>query len=493
MAKEIFHTTEKSNFILNLTEEKYAKIASFGLLAALFTTSLATAIPVITHDKGLYVLSAAGLAASGVLCMIFAIIALIKKYINGKLTVPAIAFGAMLLWGVVSLTNSYDINIGFYGYPGRGEGLLAIAFYGCFFITAASVRRSKVFSTLIYGLTIVGLLNSVFGLIQVFAVKLTDYRLVSSEIQINAAAGLSQSPLFLAMVLTLSLIASLIAFINVKGTGKKLFFIISSCIFSFTMMFTYSLIGVCGVALAAVIAVVSVFVFKANKLNILSALAAIVPAIAAVIIVNAGLIGTISQYKLYDGRILWFADAYYRLSASGEPDIKNIDIEDTYDVYYTLNRKALNAISAHGLTGTGPDQLVFPQLYTLGPAENNENIDISDVIIENKGTFDKVYNEYLYTAATRGIPSLIALAAVLLSVLALGKKNSKNGTWTQKCMFILTITSVLIFLIGCSNTAFSPIFWTIAGCTAANVLPDKEAAVPAKEKSESDKKDKDKK
>ena len=112
MAKEIFHTSEKSNFILNLTEEKYSKLASFGLLAALFTTSLATAIPVIVHDS-MHELSAAGLAVSGVICMILALIALIKKYVSGKLVFPVCAFAAMLLWGIVSLANSYDAGISF--------------------------------------------------------------------------------------------------------------------------------------------------------------------------------------------------------------------------------------------------------------------------------------------------------------------------------------------------------------------------------------------
>ena len=112
MAKEIFHTSEKSNFILNLTEEKYAKLASYGLLAALFTTSLATAIPVITSES-LFELTSAGLAVSGVICMILALIALIKKYVSGKLVFPVCAFAAMLLWGVVSLINSYDVGISF--------------------------------------------------------------------------------------------------------------------------------------------------------------------------------------------------------------------------------------------------------------------------------------------------------------------------------------------------------------------------------------------
>lgn len=471
MAKQLFNTTEKSNFILNLTEEKYSKMASFGLLTALFTTSLATAIPVIAQSE-LHALSAAGLAISGVICIILALIGIIKKYINGKLIFPVCAFAAMLLWGVVSLINSYDMNISLYGYNGRGEGLLAILFYASFFITAACVKREKTVRTLIYGLTGIGLLNSVFGLVQVFTGKISNYKWLSIEIQANAASGLAQSPLFLAMLLTLSLTAALIAFVNVKSTGKKVFFIVSACIFSFTMMFTYSFIGICGAVFAVIVTVVTVLAGKAKKLDLLAVLAVIIPAAASVILVQAGAIGNISGYRLYDGRILWFADSYYRISASGEPIDSVVDIDDTYDVYYTLNNKTIDIISEHALTGTGPDQLVFPQLYTYG--NFTENAEMTEIILQNKGTFDKVYNEYLYTAATRGIPSLIALIAVLLPVLFIGGKKAKRGSWLEKCMFVLTLGGVLLFLIGCSNTAFSPVFWTIAGCSVAKLkAPDK--------------------
>ena len=469
MAKQLFNSSESSNFILNLTEEKYAKMASFGMLSALFATSVATAIPVIAHDSGLYILSAAGLALSGVVCMIIAIIALMKKYVSGKLVLPVCAFGAMLIWGVISLINSYDKGIAFYGYNGRGEGLLAIAFYSCFFVTAATLRRGNVFGTVIKGLVGVGLLNSLFGLIQVFTGKISHFRMIAFDIQANAASGLSQSPLFLAMTLTLSLIAALAAFICAEKTVHKVVYIVSACIFSFVMMFTYSLIGICGAVFAIIAAIVIVFVTKSNKANLLSALAVIVPAAAAVMIVNAGMIGTLKSYRLYDGRILWFADSYYRLSSSGAPDSTKVDLDDTYDVYYTLNRKAANIISKNPLTGTGPDELVFPQLYTFGELKQDDNASIEEVVMQNTGTFDKVYNEYLYTAATRGIPSLIALVAVLLPVLFVGFRNAKKGDWTRKCIYILTVGGVLIFLIACSNTAFSPIFWTLAGCSVAQI------------------------
>lgn len=467
MAKQLFNSSENSNFILNLTEEKYSKLASFGLLTACFSTSLVTLIPLIA-DKQIYALSAVGLAVAGVMCMIIALIGAIKKYISKKTLVPVCAFGFMLLWGVVSLINSYDVNISFYGYTGRGEGLLAIIFYACFFCTAISVRREKAVKTLIYGIIGAGLLNSVFGLIQVFTGKLSDYRMISIEIQANSASGLAQSPLFLAMLLTLSLTASLMGFIFLEKRSGKIFCIISACIFSFVMMFTYSLIGICGIIFSVVSVIIAVFIMKAPKINLLSVLSVIIPSVLAVVLVQCGLIGNISQYRLYDGRILWFADSYYRISASGNFNSDVVDIDSTNDVYYHLNRKTMDIIESHALTGTGPEQLVFPQLYTFGTS--GEEGEISDIIADNRGTFDKVYNEYLYTAATRGVPSAVALVAILVSVLFIGFRNfRKNRKWDSLCILIMTVGGVLLFFIGCSNICYSAIFWSVAGMCCADI------------------------
>ncbi len=94
---------------------------------------------------------------------------------------------------------------------------------------------------------------------------------------------------------------------------------------------------------------------------------------------------------------------------------------------------------------------------------------MSDIIAENKGTFDKVYNEYIYTAATRGIPSAVVLAVLLISVLVIGfRKFRKNRKWQSLCMLILALGGVLLFLIGCSNICYSAVFWTVAGLCCAD-------------------------
>jgi O-antigen ligase len=85
-----------------------------------------------------------------------------------------------------------------------------------------------------------------------------------------------------------------------------------------------------------------------------------------------------------------------------------------------------------------------------------------------------VYNEYIYTAATRGIPSLLALLAVILPALCISfKAMKKKRTAESTALFILTLSGALLFLIGCSSLPFSPVYWAIAGLACADLEKEK--------------------
>ena len=139
MAKTLFNSSDKSNFILNMTEERFSKLASTGLVLAVMMPPLFTIIPEATV-KASYAFTAGGLVVGGVIAMIIALIGIMKKYLSKKNLFPVCAMGAMVLWGVFSLVRGCDTSISLYGYPNRGEGLLAIIFYFCFFTAAASVK-----------------------------------------------------------------------------------------------------------------------------------------------------------------------------------------------------------------------------------------------------------------------------------------------------------------------------------------------------------------
>ncbi len=473
MPKTIFNSSEKSNFILNMTEEQFSKLASRGLAIAMLMTPLFTLVPEIT-DKATYAFSAGGLVAGGVIAMIIAIIALMKKYIGKRLIIPMGAMLIMELWGVFSLVKGVDLGISFYGYPERGEGLLALIFYFCFFISASALKRESAMKTVIDGVVGVGLLNSIVGLIQIFSGQLSHYKNVYIDIQANAASGLSMSPLFLAMVLTLSLSAALISFIASENKKRSIGMLVCAALFSFVMMYTYSFIGFCGLAFALIAAVAAVFALKAPKKKLISIPVSIAAAAGAVALVFAGAIGSIDSYRLYDGRILWWADGYMRAAASGNFDSRVIDIDDTYDVYSYMNSRAMDVIENNALTGTGPDQLAFA-LIRVTKEDAGKYSDISDLISSQLGVFDKVYNEYLYAAATRGIASAVFFALTVLSAVILGLKAFRRRLTAESfTVFILALGGVLIFLVGCSSIPFAPVFWVAAGAACADIKTEKQ-------------------
>ena len=287
------------------------------------------------------------------------------------------------------------------------------------------------------------------------------------------------SPLFLAMLLTLSLTAALIGFVTSDSRRNRIIYLASALLFSFVIMFTYSLIGICGLVFLLVAAAAAVIIRKAPKVRLLCVPAAAVFAALAVVLVNSGNIGNIDSYELHDGRILWYADGYSRAGASGNIDTRVLDIDDTGAVYWYLNDTAMDIIGKYKLTGTGPEQLIYPQLKTAAGMT-----DVRDMILQrgNRLTFDKVYNEYLYTAATRGIPSLIALLLVLIPVIAAGIKAVRKGKYNELfILFAMTAGGVIIFFIGCSSIVYAPVFWAVAGASCADIVGDK---LPLNEKSE---------
>ena len=161
-----------------------------------------------------------------------------------------------------------------------------------------------------------------------------------------------------------------------------------------------------------------------------------------------------------------------RAGASGDFNSDVLDIENTKDVYLYLNQKSMDIASRYPLTGTGPDQLVYPQLYTFGIL--NEEAEMTDVIIQNRGTFDRVYNEYIYTAATRGYPSLIAMLAVIIPALYISfKAMKKRRSGESTAVFMLTLCGALIFFVSCGNINYSPVYWAVAGLACASLSKQK--------------------
>ena len=270
------------------------------------------------------------------------------------------------------------------------------------------------------------------------------------------------------MLLSLSMTAAAADAVLAVDKAKRIFDIICICLYSFVLVFTHCIMGIFGLVFGIVTIFAAGVKGKAPKARILSVLAIILSVLTAFIIGISFKSDKNGKFGLYDGYILWSADSWQRIDASGNYNSNHVDIESPLDVYSYLNSKTVDIIKEYPLTGTGPEQLVYPQLYTTGA--HGDDAPITDIIPSNQGTFDKVYNEYLYTAATRGIPSAIALLTVIISVLLIVRRKFKDNTDSVGFMTgMLVICGSIVFLIGCSNVTFSPILWACVGAACAEL------------------------
>ena len=478
-SKTLFNTSENSNFILNMTEETYTKIASWGLFAACLTVPLLTIFPEI-NDSHSYNLSTIGLTISGVYCLITALIAIVKKYVKKGVLLPVLAFSFLIAWSVISVLDSYDRTTGLKGYPQRGEGLLSTMYYFGFFVTGLSLKRDKALKTVIYGILASGWLNSVLAMIQILHPdhKPSHYRLISPLFYF-AASGLAHSPMFLGILLAICLTAALTTAVTCDSNKLRIFCIVSSALFAFVSIFTFNSLSVIGMIFAGVACLAALIIKKAP---VLRALIILVPAAAAglsVLTVNHT-IHSFHEYKFHDAIILWSGDSYQRIGASGLYDTRVLDIDDNSAIYSHLNKKAFDIMKEYPATGTGPEQLVYPQIYTVRNPLGGKLDTMEDIITMNVGVFDKNYNEYLYIGATRGVPSMAALIVLMLSALGAGAFIMKKRRTSENiCLFFTALCGGLAFIICCSSIAYASLVWIALGASCADIDKIHEAAKTA--------------
>ena len=178
LPKTIFGTTEKSNFILNMKTEKYW---DFNLKILLGFMILMPVLSIPLEFARTYSLPLIALAIAGVAAIVFTFIGFMKSVTPKKLWVLTGILAAMVVWGYVSLMNSfcagdaYNYNVATFGFDGRGEGLLSILFYGCFFMLGAQLGTDSNRRKLLNGMLLMGLAECIWGLLQALPIGFKSY------------------------------------------------------------------------------------------------------------------------------------------------------------------------------------------------------------------------------------------------------------------------------------------------------------------------------
>lgn len=419
--KHLFGTTEKSDFILNMSQEQTYKLCglySMIAIALLFIVNIPYTIVKHTFDSfdednikhyaddlfsdyiGILVIGV------GLIGFWFFLVGRMKKEIilknNRSLGVVVLVL-AVSAW---SMFASGNISTSFLGYLDRSEGLLTILAYWGFFAAGMAVTGDKWrmrLTDLIVGLglfnAVVGILQSVPALYDIvpnkfralfvrFGQSAADGEFALSEGVFEkgcAATGFLVTPFALAAVMTITfgLAAAGFAF---ESSRKKIFYGVSAVACAACAVLTKTVVGIIGIGSAAValivVSIVAVVKKKQKMPLVLSVCAAAAAGVCAVSLIFTGAV----EFK--DEKII-NTDSFYRLSIG-------MLREDTGGkwVYPYLWNDGAYVIQQHPVTGVGPDN--WSEMYEAG----------CDI--------DRSYNEYIDVGMQRGIICLVLYVVFLL-------------------------------------------------------------------------------
>lgn len=470
-AKTIFHTTEKSNFILNMKSQDYYQ---YNLKILLGFLILMPIFSLILEFAKVYSVPAMALSITGVFAIVFVFIGFMKSETPKNLFLPAGILGAMLVWGLVSLYNSYFYHISIFGSDGRNEGWLSILFYGSFFLLGAQLGTDSNRRKLLHGMLWMGLAECIWGLLQALPIGIPSYYKNLEPLlllRVFLPSGLTGSPIFLAILLAMLLFPALLGAIFEVKKSRKIFYTICSICFAVFAVKTQCILGVCGSALAILSVFIYALIKKAGKQNLIHSGIAVFAFLIGIgwVFVSPSINSSCSrstgqevpvanQFALYDGGIIW-EDSAYRLAVSGyyvqngakNPN-GNFDIANIPETYTFILKSTGKIIGRFPLVGSGPDNLVYPQIFQH-PA-----------IASNPNTFDRCYNYYLHLAGTSGIPMLILFMILTLLVIKNGITACKTSTnWMYAGIFGAVLLYLIMMLIGTSSITVTPVFWMLAG------------------------------
>ena len=474
MPKTIFGTTEKSNFILNMTQEGYW---NWDLRVLTLFMILMPCFSVLLECAKVYSVPGMALAITGVFAIVFVFIGYMKKVTPKKLLAPALLAAGMVAWGVVSLLNGYSYTIGILGADGRSEGALSFLFYGCFFLLGAQLGTDRNRIRLLRAAQLMGLAECLWALLQVLPIGFPSYYKDLEPLllfRVFLPSGLTGSPIFFAILLVMLAYPSFLGAVYDEEKKARVLHTVCAAVFTLFAVRTQVLVGLAGTVLMLLLALVHVVRHKGGHRawtrlgGVLCAAvlafgwSTLAPQINGTYGREGGENVASSGQMLYDGAVM-SKDGSYRLSVAGyymagyqENPNGTYDATDIASTYGYLWRTTGKVIAKYPLVGSGPDQLVYPQLFH----------DLA--IMSNNNTFDRAYDYYLQLAATCGIPMLLLFLGICaISVVRGAKETAKRReSWITAGLFGAVVLYLLMMVIGTSSITVAPVFWDFLGCCA---------------------------
>lgn len=475
MPKTIFGTTEKSNFILNMKNETLHRWIAFILM-------LCVAVPQIGNFFALAFeantsLPAIFLYTTGFAAILFFIIAAIKGTVSFEKNKIYIAVIILAVWafasyyGVVITANNSEfyesfiqelINTAIMGELGRNEGLLAIFAYLGIFLLGTLVKDSKTAFMLMDVMVGLGIAQGLIAVMQhvpgmkfltVFD-KLTTLALD----KVMLSSGLTGSPIFYGSYIAIVMGVAFAGAVFSRSSTRSYIYGAAALLLWLTGLFTSSIVPIIsGICVTVIMTVIVLMQKKKGGLSFKDGI--FKTAFARYLVLTAGIAVIFILVLLIQGiyirdTAIAFYDAYFNLFI-----VNAYHPAETRSIYEIGLEKGLHYISENPVLGVGPD--------CLGKIESIDTTIISPV--------DKIYNEYLFVAATRGIPSALAFIAfavytVKRTVTQTGEFFTDTEKWYRPALASAVIAYLVQAMFSASAVTVAPLFWLVCGLACAKGL-----------------------
>lgn len=469
--KTIFGTTEKSNFILNMKPETLQKWTAAMLMLCVLIPQIGNLFITGMNSPSSFLGSFLYLTGFG--SILFFIIAMLRKEHTFKENKIYWAIIFMAVWAFASYYsvffannmdgNSETVRTALEGELGRYEGLLSlIAYFGIFLLatTVSSERSVKILMDVIIG---AGIIQAVIAVLQHipnldFLTKYDDLPTIALR-DVMLSSGLSDSPIFFGSFLTLVSGIAIVGAVYEKNIIRARVYGIAALLFLLTGLFTSSIVPLIGIGSAFVIAAVIILIKNSKDKTefsdgILKTPLKRYAVLAGAMVITFVIVLLVQGIYIRDKAIAYY-DAYFRLFI-----VYSYSPVDKRSLYEIAWGRSLDFIKENPIFGVGPD--------CLAKAQNiSEELQINAI--------DKSYNEYLYIAATRGIPSLAAYLVFIVYVLKRsfgGLKSFLGDTekWYRPALLAAVAAYMIQGFFSASSVTVAPVFWLAAGIVCAKKL-----------------------
>jgi hypothetical protein len=496
MPKTIFGTTEKSNFILNMGSNTLQKWIHGVLIFCIIFPLIGAAVLCGSEHKTY--LSGAFLYATGFTCVLFFLIVLLKKDLLFKDNKSYVAIVIMAVLGLATYYVSYfvtykdfsavaELNAPLLGNIGRQEGYLAVLSYFGIFLLATTVSKQSAVKNVFDVLIGAGIVQSVVAILQHIPGLgfPSDYRDLSIILVKNVflSSGFTDSPIFYGAFMTLVSGIAITGAVYEKNKIRAEIYGVSAVLFFVTSLFTSSIIPFIGIGSVLVLLIVVQFInakkgnaqtFEAKLLKtpasrMITLIAALAAAFAVIFFTQGiNLSDMLGKVRISREKSIAFYDSFFRLFSGSA-----MSPRDPSSLYKLAWGDSIDVIKKYPLLGAGFDCFG----YALSLFDRGSNFT------------DKSYNEYLYIAATRGIPALLVyLALIVFSIKRMCGKLSQffadSTKWFRPALFVAVTAYLIQAFFNASTITVAPFFWLLLGLTWSNRLDSDTGskAVKAKKK-----------